>query len=69
MVLFLISELLLVVLQWQELAEVIHTLNIQEIQAQQQGLKGVMRGDSTPIVQSVKCLEQVFSGIGWEINN
>ncbi|MBG1266973.1 hypothetical protein [Nostoc sp. WHI] len=36
-----------------ELAQTIYSFNMQEIQAQQQGLFGVMQGDSTPKEQSV----------------
>ncbi|MEH2315629.1 hypothetical protein [Nostoc sp.] len=45
-----------------ELAQAIHSLNMQEIQAQQQGLFGVMQGDSTPKGQSV--WSKFFPGLG-----
>ncbi|MCW5319250.1 hypothetical protein GTQ43_38390 [Nostoc sp. KVJ3] len=45
-----------------ELAQTIHSFNIQEIQAQQQGSFGVMQGDSTPKVQSV--WNKFFPGLG-----
>jgi hypothetical protein len=45
-----------------ELAQVIHSLNMQEIQAQQQGSFGVMQGDSTPKEQSV--WSKFFPGLG-----
>ncbi|AUB44911.1 hypothetical protein COO91_11164 (plasmid) [Nostoc flagelliforme CCNUN1] len=45
-----------------ELAQTIHALNMQEIQAQQQGLFGVMQGDSTPKRQSV--WSKFFPGLG-----
>ncbi|MEH1817770.1 MAG: hypothetical protein V7L31_01500 [Nostoc sp.] len=45
-----------------ELAQTIHSFNIQEIQAQQQGLSGVMQGDSTPKGQSV--WSKFFPGLG-----
>ncbi|WP_334906042.1 hypothetical protein [Nostoc sp.] len=44
-----------------ELAQAIHDLNVQEIQAQLQGLKGVMRGDSTPKSQSI--WSKLFPGL------
>ncbi|MEA5606225.1 hypothetical protein [Nostoc sp. UHCC 0252] len=45
-----------------ELAQVIHSLNMQEIQSQQQGLFGVMQGDSNPKGQSV--WNKFFPGLG-----
>ena len=45
-----------------ELAQTIHSLNMQEIQAQQQGSFGVMQGDSTPKEQSV--WSKFFPGLG-----
>ncbi|MEH2460265.1 hypothetical protein [Nostoc sp.] len=45
-----------------ELAQAIHSLNMQEIQAQQQGLFGVMQGDSIPKGQSV--WSKFFPGLG-----
>ncbi|MBD2536874.1 hypothetical protein H6G97_49700 [Nostoc flagelliforme FACHB-838] len=45
-----------------ELAQTIHSLNMQEIQAQQQGLFGAMQGDSTPKGQSV--WNKFFPGLG-----
>ncbi|MEH1953936.1 hypothetical protein [Nostoc sp.] len=45
-----------------ELAQTIHSFNIQEIQAQQQGSFGVMQGDSTPKHQSV--WSKFFPGLG-----
>lgn len=45
-----------------ELAQTIHSFNIQEIQSQQQGLSGVIQGDSTPKVQSV--WNKFFPGLG-----
>jgi len=44
-----------------ELAQAIHSLNLQEIQAQKQGLKGVMQGDSTPKSQSI--WSKLFPGL------
>jgi hypothetical protein len=43
-------------------SQVIHSLNMQEIQAQQQGSFGVMQGDSTPKEQSV--WSKFFPGLG-----
>ncbi|AVH63663.1 hypothetical protein [Nostoc sp. 'Peltigera membranacea cyanobiont' N6] len=45
-----------------ELAQTIHSLNMQEIQAQQQGSFGVMQGDSTPKGQSL--WSKFFPGLG-----
>ncbi|WP_084226928.1 hypothetical protein [Nostoc sp. KVJ20] len=45
-----------------ELAQVIHSLNMQEIQAQQQGSFGAMQGDSTPKEQSL--WSKFFPGLG-----
>lgn len=45
-----------------ELAQTIHSFNIQEIQAQQQGSFCVMQGDSTPKYQSV--WSKFFPGLG-----
>ena len=45
-----------------ELAQTIHSFNMQEIQAQQQGLFGVVQGDSTPKAQSV--WSKFFPGLG-----
>ena len=45
-----------------ELAQTIHSFNMQEIQAQQQGLFGVMQGDATAKGQSV--WSKFFPGLG-----
>ncbi|MEH1810682.1 hypothetical protein [Nostoc sp.] len=45
-----------------ELAQTIHSFNMQEIQSHQQGLSGVMQGDSTPREQSV--WNKFFPGLG-----
>ncbi|MBE8969095.1 hypothetical protein IQ277_23585 [Nostocales cyanobacterium LEGE 12452] len=45
-----------------ELAQTIHSFNMQEIQAQQQGLFGVVQGDSPPKGQSV--WSKFFPGLG-----
>ncbi|MBD2565327.1 MULTISPECIES: hypothetical protein [Nostoc] len=45
-----------------ELAQVIHSLNMQEIQAQQQGLFGVMQGDLTSKGQTG--WSKFFPGLG-----
>lgn len=45
-----------------KLAQTIHSLNMQEIQAQQQGSFGVIQGDSTPKGQSV--WSKFFPGLG-----
>lgn len=45
-----------------ELGEAIHHLNLQDILAQQQGLKGVMQGDSTPKSQNI--WSKFFPGLG-----
>lgn len=45
-----------------ELAQAINHLNLQEIQAQKQGLFGFIQGESTPKVQSV--WSKFFPGLG-----
>lgn len=45
-----------------ELAQAVHAFNMREIFAQEQGLKSVMQGDSTPKGQSV--WSRIFPGLG-----
>lgn len=45
-----------------ELTQTIHSFNMQDIQAQQQGLFGVLQGDSTPKEQSI--WSKFFPGLG-----
>ncbi|NEU83463.1 hypothetical protein [Nostoc sp. UIC 10630] len=45
-----------------ELAQTIHSFNMQEIQAQQQGLRGALQGESDPKNKSV--WGKFFPGLG-----
>lgn len=45
-----------------ELAQTIHDFNVQEIQAQQQGLRGSLQGESDPKTQSL--WSKFFPGLG-----